>query len=181
MAKLKGGFWKTDWFFGLVIVLAFFIAAYPYGSELLRSFERKAYDWGVAASSKSPNDKIAVIAIDNESIKNIGRWPWSREVHAKLTDILVGAKARVIGNSVQFFEPQQDPGLVYINKLLAAYNKVAPPANSSSPAAPGADAGPAAADFAQFATLLKEADAALNTDRALAPQFRRSQERTVVH
>ena len=171
MAKLKGGFWKTDWFFGLVIALVFFIAAYPYGSELLRSLERKAYDWGVAASSKSPNDKIAVIAIDNESIKNIGRWPWSREVHAKMTDILVGAKARVIGNSVQFFEPQQDPGLVYINKLLAAYNKVVAQASPGGAAAPGADAGPAFADFAQFGILLKEADAALNTDRALARSF----------
>jgi len=171
MAKLKGGFWKTDWFFGLVIALVFFIAAYPYGSELLRSLERKAYDWGVAASSKSPNDKIAVIAIDNESIKNIGRWPWSREVHAKMTDILVGAKARVIGNSVQFFEPQQDPGLVYINKLLAAYNKVVAQASPGGAATPAADAGPAFADFEQFGILLKEADAALNADRALARSF----------
>ncbi len=160
MAKVKADFWKSDWFLGLVIALAFFIAAYPYGSELLRSIERKAYDWGVAASSKSPNDKIAVIAIDNESIKNIGRWPWSREVHAKMTDILAGAKAKVIGNSVQFFEPQQDPGLLYINKLLAAYNKVVPAAGSDTTAA--------GLEFAQFGGLLKEADAALNTDRKLA-------------
>ena len=169
MAKGKADFWKSDWFLGLVIALAFFIAAYPYGSEVLRSIERKAYDWGVAASSKTPNDKIAVIAIDNESIKNIGRWPWSREVHAKMTDILVGAKAKVIGNSVQFFEPQQDPGLVYINKLLAAYNKAVPATAAANPG--GADAAAPSVDFAQFGTLLKEADTALNTDRKLASSF----------
>ena len=169
MAKGKADFWKSDWFLGLVIALAFFIAAYPYGSEVLRSIERKAYDWGVAASSKTPNDKIAVIAIDNESIKNIGRWPWSREVHAKMTDILVGAKAKVIGNSVQFFEPQQDPGLVYINKLLAAYNKAVPATAAANPGA--ADAAAPSVDFAQFGTLLKEADTALNTDRKLASSF----------
>ena len=169
MAKGKADFWKSDWFLGLVIALAFFVAAYPYGSEVLRSIERKAYDWGVAASNKTPNDKIAVIAIDNESIKNIGRWPWSREVHAKMTDILVGAKARVIGNSVQFFEPQQDPGLAYINKLLAAYNKAVPAASAGTPGA--ADAIAPGVDFAQFGTLLKEADTALNTDRKLASSF----------
>ena len=32
--------------------------------------------------------------------------------------MLAGAKAKVIGNTVFFFEPQIDPGYGYINKLL---------------------------------------------------------------
>ena len=38
-----------------------------------------------------------------------------------MTDILAGAKAKVIANNAFFFEPQIDPGLVYINKLLEVY------------------------------------------------------------
>jgi len=111
---LKKTFWKSDWFAGLVISLLFLFAG---GSAILQSLERKAYDMGVEASSRNPGDKIAIIAIDDQSIANIGRWPWSREVHAKMIDLLAGAHAKVIGNTVFFIEPQIDPGLSYINKL----------------------------------------------------------------
>ena len=72
------------------------------------------------ATSRNASDKIAVIAIDDTSLANIGRWPWSREVHAKMTDLLAGAKAKVIVNTVFFSEPQVDPGYAYITKLLDA-------------------------------------------------------------
>ena len=36
----------------------------------------------------TPNDKVAVIAIDDQSIANLGRWPWPRAIHAKIVDIL---------------------------------------------------------------------------------------------
>jgi len=45
-------------------------------------------------TSKNPSDKIAVVAIDEQSIDNIGRWPWSREVHAKFIDQMSAAKRR---------------------------------------------------------------------------------------
>ena len=82
---------------------------------------------GVQATSRTPSDKIAVIAIDDQSIANIGRWPWPRDVHARMTDILAEAKAKVIGNSAFFFEPQIDPGLTYINKLLELYRALPQP------------------------------------------------------
>ena len=57
---MRSGFWKTDWFLGLVVVVLMLFAG---GSDLLQSLERKAYDMGVQASSRAPSDKIAVIAI----------------------------------------------------------------------------------------------------------------------
>ena len=111
---MKSGFWKTDWFFGLVVVVLMLFAG---GSDLLQSLERKAYDMGVSASSRTPLDRIAVIAIDDVSIANLGRWPWSREIHAKMTCILAATKSKVIGNTVCFTEPQRDPGDQYILKL----------------------------------------------------------------
>ncbi len=182
MAKIKNDFWKSDWFLGVVIALVFFIAAYPVGSSLLRSLERTAYDMGVKATSKKPNEKIAIIAIDDQSINNIGRWPWGRDVHAKMTDILAGAKAKVIGNSVFFFEAQQDPGLVYVNKLLDMYGKAVPAsvsnasANGAATSSSGVEATPvsqgqASPDLMQFGALLKEAEVSLNTDRKLAESY----------
>lgn len=152
----KSGFWKADWFLGVVVTL---LVLATVSSDLVQSLERKAYDLGVKAASRTPSDKIAVIAIDKQSIDNIGRWPWPREVHARMTDILSAARAKVISNNAFFFEPQIDPGLTYINQLLALYNDNAPGA-----AAPNAE-------LERFGAVLREAETALNADRKLAASF----------
>ena len=92
MKKLD--FWRSDWLLGVVVALVVLVLS---GRDLIQSLERKAYDLGVQATSRTPSDKIAVIAIDDQSIANIGRWPWSREVHARMTDLLAG-------DPVQFFQ-----------------------------------------------------------------------------
>ena len=60
----KVGFWKSDWFFSLVVSLVILVLG---GGELLQSLERKAYDIGVAATTRVPSDKIAIIA-DRKSV-----------------------------------------------------------------------------------------------------------------
>ena len=112
----KTSFWKADWFFAAVLAVVFFFGA---NTDLIQSLERKAYDWGVLASSRQPSDRIAVIAIDDESIANLGRWPWPREVQANLLDILAEGHAKVVGQTVLFFEPQVDAGLDYILNIAA--------------------------------------------------------------
>ncbi|MDA8107165.1 MAG: serine/threonine-protein kinase [Betaproteobacteria bacterium] len=171
----KSGFWKSDWFLGLVVVV---LMAFAGRSDLLQSLERKAYDVGVQATSRAPSDKIAVIAIDDASIANIGRWPWPRDVHARMTDLLAAAGAKVIANTVFFSEPQVDPGYAYIVKLLELAEKrsaaAQPPAAAQPLAAADAPSAPAAApsgELADFVALLKEAERKLNTDRTLAESY----------
>jgi eukaryotic-like serine/threonine-protein kinase len=148
---MKAGFWSTDWFLGAIVVLAVLLASQT--SDLIPSLERKAYDLGVQASARTPSDRIAVIAIDDLSIANIGRWPWSREVHARITDLLAGAKAKVIASTVFFSEAQVDPGYVYITRLLDIASKT----EVQSP---------------EIVALLKDAEQQLNTDRKLAESYR---------
>ena len=176
----KEGFWTKDWFFALIVVLV--ILALTRVTNFFDAIETKAYDLGVVATSKSPSDKIAIIAIDDQSIANIGRWPWSREVHAKMIDKLGAANAKVIGNTIFFFEPQQDPGLRYINDLLAIYNKSlpavaapdAPLSGTIAAAAPPALAAAPSGDLAQFGALLIEAEQTLNADRKLAASIKKA-------
>ena len=99
----KTGFWTSDWFLGLAVSGVMLFAA---GSDLIRSLERKAYDLGVQASSRTPHQQVAVVAIDDASIANLGRWPWPRDRLAQMIDILVAGKSRVVANTVFFFEPQ---------------------------------------------------------------------------
>src|SRR5260221_482211 len=159
----KAGFWKKDWFLGLVVSLVLLFAG---GSQLIQGLERAAYDWGVNASSRTPSDRVAIIAIDKQSIDNIGRWPWSREIHAKMIERLASAKAKVIGYTVFFSEPQIDPGLAYVNRLLETYHRIVPAGTDAS--APPRGVSP---DVLEMGATLQEAEAALNTDRKLADSF----------
>jgi eukaryotic-like serine/threonine-protein kinase len=172
----KEGFWAKDWFFALLIVIVVLII--NYATNFFGSIETRAYDWGVTATSKTPSDRIALIAIDEQSIANIGRWPWSRDVHAQMIDKLSQAKARVIGHTVFFFEPQLDPGLKYINKLMEVYAKSAPPVEpvatpptiSTKPVAIAAPTTSPA--LTEIGGILSEAEQALNTDRKLAASIK---------
>ncbi|MBT8130427.1 MAG: CHASE2 domain-containing protein [Gammaproteobacteria bacterium] len=111
---MKKGIWRSDWLAGLLITLPFLIFT---GSDFMQGLERSAYDFSVRSTERTPSDKIAVIAIDDESIAHIGRWPWPRDVHAHMHELLADADVRVIGQTVLFTEPQIDPGLQYISTL----------------------------------------------------------------
>lgn len=165
----KAAIWKTDWFLGVVISLLFLFSAQ---SDLIQSLERKAYDVGVSATDRTPSPRIAIIAIDQQSIDNIGRWPWPRDVHARMIDKLSQAQSKVVGTTIFFAEPQIDPGLVYINKLLAIESQVRSAA--AIPPAEGEQLPPAAESLDAFSAVLREAEAALNTDRQLAESVARA-------
>lgn len=158
-------FWKSDWFIGLAVGVPLILLS---GSELLQGLERKAYDMGVRLSSAQPSDQVAVIAIDDQSIANIGRWPWPRDVHARLTDLLAQSKARVIGNTVFFTEPQFDP-----SKNVSHANILKLGERIDSPSLQGLPA-PAAAEVDAIRGLIASAESSMNTDRLLARSVRES-------
>ncbi|HYR36182.1 MAG TPA: serine/threonine-protein kinase [Burkholderiales bacterium] len=147
---MQAGFWKADWFLGVLVVALF--ALFGSMSELLPGLERKAYDAALQAASRQPSDKVAVIAIDQQSIDNIGRWPWPRDTHAKMIDVLSQAKARAIGYLVFFAEPENEK----INRALAKIMDASAPTEGQSLA------------------LLKEAQDQFNTDGRLAASMQRA-------
>ncbi len=51
-----------------------------------------------------PSPEVVIIGIDDKSIETIGRWPWNRDVHARLLNTL-GTRPAVIGYDVNFPEP----------------------------------------------------------------------------
>ena len=116
----KRAFWKSDWFSGLIITIIFMFFS---GSAAVQGIERWAYDIGVASSDRTPADNIAIIAIDDVSITNIGRWPWSRDIHAKMLTDLSAAGARVIAPSILFTEAQQDAGAEYLRQIHEFYQQ----------------------------------------------------------
>ena len=113
--KGRGRIWRSDAFMGLLVVLAVF--ALHASTDFFDGLERRFYDVASSASSRQPSDRIAIIAIDDQSIANIGRWPWPREVHAELIDQLSAAKAKTVAHTAFFFEAEADRGLTQLREL----------------------------------------------------------------
>ncbi|UCH48029.1 MAG: CHASE2 domain-containing protein [Betaproteobacteria bacterium] len=150
MTETRTAFWRSDWFLGLCIALLLLMTA---PSTAVQSLERWAYDVGVRASDLEPSRRVAVIGIDDQSIANIGRWPWSRDVHAEMIDRLSFSGPKAVGYMSFFFEPQQDPGLHYIDRLIEVYESLPPEEQTN---------------LNEFAYVLAEAENALNSDRRLS-------------
>ena len=151
---MKKGTWTADWVVALVTCLVFGAAALI-RLDTLEGLERVAYDIGVQGTHRTPSERIAVIAIDDRSIDNLGRWPWPRNIQADMIDNLHVGGAKVVGNLIFYSEPQIDPGLEYIEKLRDTY------------AAAGVR-------IPALGRQLKEASKALNTDAILAGSLRRA-------
>ena len=73
----SGPFWRADWFAGVAIVVA--VIVLNVATDFIGTLERRFYDFASTTTSRQPSDRIAVIAIDDQSIANIGRWPWPRD------------------------------------------------------------------------------------------------------
>ena len=145
----RGQFWRRDWFVAVLIVLG--VWTLHKSTDVIETLERRFYDYASTSSGRQASDRIAIIAIDDQSVRNIGRWPWPRDVQAQMIDMLSAAKAKTIVHTVFFFEPQTDRGLVFIRKIKDAL-------------------GPAERNGVteQLGKVIAEAELALDTDSKLA-------------
>ncbi|MBI5846704.1 MAG: adenylate/guanylate cyclase domain-containing protein [Nitrospirae bacterium] len=71
--------------------------------------ESKTYDLRLMMrnhfKTQSALSNIVIVAIDDKSIKEIGRWPWGRDVQAGLVSKISGGGPKVIGIDIMYTEP----------------------------------------------------------------------------
>lgn len=72
--------------------------------------------------------RIAIIAIDDQSLLDLGAWPWSRSAHAMLVDTLSEGKPAVIAFDVTFPAPTEDTeaDAQFVDAVRSAGNVVLP-------------------------------------------------------
>ena len=95
--------WRT-FLFGIVLLGFMFVAH----DRFIEAFERMdliAYDLRINTVAPHPSSGvIAIAAIDDRSITQLGQWPWPRIVLARLIDALKDYKVKVIGFDAIFSE-----------------------------------------------------------------------------
>lgn len=126
--RLRGRRALIEW--GVVATLTLLLVL---GLSLGKSTERAdfvVYDALVQLNPKKTDDQILIIAIDNRSLSELGRWPWPRDYHAQLLEQLRPAQPLAIGYDVLFVEEEaadprlaqavQQAGNVYLPALIDA-------------------------------------------------------------
>jgi len=146
----RRAFWRSDAFLALAVTLA--VLLLHQFTDAISALERRLYDVASTQAARLPSDRVAIIAVDDRSIAEIGRWPWSREVHAGLIDRLAEGRPKAVVFTTFFFEPQVDRGLAAIRRIQQA----AGPADLSEP----------------IAQMLREAEESLDADTRLASSLR---------
>ncbi|MDX8377378.1 MAG: adenylate/guanylate cyclase domain-containing protein [Mariprofundales bacterium] len=57
-----------------------------------------------------PTSPIYIVAVDNDSLEQVGRWPWSRDLTSVMINRLVGEyKVKALGFDMVFSEEQRNP------------------------------------------------------------------------
>ncbi len=107
----------SDFILGIVLMLialfAFFLSWGP-----LETLEYGIYDLSANLRVKQSTAPVAVIAIDEQSIANLGRWPWPRAHIASMVDLLQSYNVKVIGLDIIYSEKDFNQGLVEVRNLI---------------------------------------------------------------
>ena len=146
--------WRSDGFVGLVALAA--TVALQFSTDFVAGLERRFYDVASTVTTRQPSSRIALIAMDDKSIAALGQLPWTRDVHARLIDLLAAAKAHTVVDTADFFEPQAATSLAYFRKIKEVLDSS------------GEAGGEASQSNAQIRSLVSQAQSALDTDAALA-------------
>lgn len=85
---------------------------------LTEFIELKFYDLKfLYRGERPPAPEVVIVAIDDESVKRVGRWPWSREVMAQLLGSIKEYDPRVVGLDIIFAERQETAALTALQRL----------------------------------------------------------------
>lgn len=114
--------WRTALILMLVGVLVSF-------TGIVFRVDNLLYDLGQRLASRAPPHDVIIVAIDEESLSQLGRWPWSRRLHATLIDRLSEDGAKLIAVDLVFAEPDTSdpPADAELARAVAASQRVVLP------------------------------------------------------
>ncbi|HJU71170.1 MAG TPA: CHASE2 domain-containing protein [Paucimonas sp.] len=128
-----------EWLYMLVGML---LLAMGLGSQNgLGRLDHVLYDQFLTSSTKPARDDIIIVAIDDFSLAELGRWPWPRTWHANLIDTVMQAHPRMIGLDIILSEPERAqsdgsrPGDAALQRAIRQSRRTVLPAVTTNTAA----------------------------------------------
>jgi len=110
-----------EWMIGVAITLVVLVMGFMRPS-FLETFEYQLFDLRLKwFGAHTAPQNIAIVAIDEESITKVGRWPWPRSRITALVDLLAAKGAKVIGLSLILSEPEEQSSLAALQKVEESF------------------------------------------------------------
>ena len=107
-----------DWLIGVAVTLFFLFVTYTGIFDFTDAIEMKTFDLRVSMSAPEDiNPDIEIVAITDDDLSELGRFPWPRDILAQGINNLSLAGARVIALNILLMEPEESSGLKAVKKL----------------------------------------------------------------
>ncbi len=106
----------SNWLMAAVLTAAMLLASLLSWQPLV-VLENKTYDLRQRMRHTKPRTPITIVAVDDQSILGLGRWPWPRSHMAELIDIISAGNPAMIGLNILYTEPERNPGLDEIRAI----------------------------------------------------------------
>ena len=127
MLLLSEKFFTSNWLVSLSVGIMLLLLSY---FNFLQPLEQKIYDWYLQTANYHTGEEVAVIALDENSLMQLGELPWSRTILAQVID-LVAPYSKVIGIPIDFSKPQNFSGQIHIDDLMTLYKHSKPFSSAS--------------------------------------------------
>lgn len=116
---------------GNVIILLLCVLLLTTGS--LQVLSNQLYDFNIRQTmSQAPHEDILVIGIDDRSIKEVGPYPWDRNVYVKLISQLEQAGVKVIAFDIELYTDSNHPdGDKALAEELAKHRNIVIPSHAN--------------------------------------------------
>jgi adenylate cyclase len=115
---------RLFYIFALITTLIALLLQWQDPAVIREHLESKTYDLRMRLRNfiykPSPDPDIELVLVDEKSLAEIGRWPWSRNVMAELVNKISAGKPKVIGIDIMFTEPENQAN---DSKLADAFKK----------------------------------------------------------
>lgn len=118
----------TPWSLGLMLVIALVMIQ---ATKLPDPLNDWVYDRAITAWPAPVDNNVVIIAIDEFSLEQLGRWPWDRGLHASLIDKLHQAGAATVVMDILFTEPGSGDNA--LAEAMERHGRVALPVYLSAP------------------------------------------------
>jgi diguanylate cyclase (GGDEF)-like protein/PAS domain S-box-containing protein len=135
-------------------------------SGMFERWDNIIYDAAMRLRNTAAPDDIVIVAVDDRSLKQLGRWPWSRHLHAQVLERMTRIGVRGVGFDIMFAEASaQDGGDEHLAGAIAANGTVVLPVfpDQESSHGPLREVQPLRA-FANVAAKLGHVDTELDRD-----------------
>ena len=110
---------KFFYYFLIIVFISVSLSlVYSFIPKTLESFDNRLRDYMFVVRGVQPHsDNVVIIDLDDKSLKQIGQWPWSRDIVSNLLVNLTNAQVGLIAFDIVFAEEDRTNPVKMIKKL----------------------------------------------------------------